>query len=430
MLTFLSMTALAGPYADGVTHLRAGRGAQAVAALTAATGAEPTRADAWWELGWAQWISGDLAKAADAWDAVVPLDPDRPELGFWRSVARTRAELATVEVTDGPIPQVAEGPTFTLAAAGDTMLGSEYTGRLPPGDGAGLLADVAPVLSRTDLTFLNLEGPIADDLPQVKCGPKSTSCYAFRTPSRYTTVLKEVGLDMASLANNHAFDAGPPGQEASMAVLDAVGIAHAGRYGDVARVTAGETKVALIAAHSGACCLNVNALDEVRAAVALADREADVVILSFHGGAEGGGARHVPGEVEIAWGERRGDVKALARAAVDAGADLVLGHGPHVLRAMEVYKGRLIAYSLGNFVGYKQFGRGGGVTGTSLVLEVELAANGVLGKATIHPMMLDGDAVPHPDPTGAAWAQIRELSAADFPETGVSVAEDGTLGWR
>jgi poly-gamma-glutamate capsule biosynthesis protein CapA/YwtB (metallophosphatase superfamily) len=429
MLLYFAVAALAGPYADGVAHLRAGRGPAAVVALQAATEAEPERADAWWELGWAHWVTDDLAAAADAWDRVVGLDPGRADLQFWRAVARTRSDFAATPPSTAPIETTPVGARISLAAAGDTMLGSEYTRRLPPADGAGLLSQVAPLLSKADLTFLNLEGPIADDLPQVKCRPDSTSCYAFRTPSRYVKVLQEVGLDLASLANNHAFDAGAAGQEATMAVLDAAGIAHAGRYGDVGRVEVDGVKVALLAAHSGACCLNVNDLDEVRAAITLADQEADVVILSFHGGAEGAGARHVPGRVEVAWGEQRGDVKALAHAAVDAGADVVLGHGPHVLRAMELYQGRLIAYSLGNFIGYKQFGRGGGVTGTSVVLEVELAANGVLTGAMLHPVVLDGDAVPRPDPTGRALTQIRELSAADFPTSPLTIGEDGVLSW-
>ena len=125
----------------------------------------------------------------------------------------------------------------------------------------------------------------------------------------------------------------------------------------------------------------------------------------------------------------RGDVKALARAAVDAGADLVIGHGPHVLRAMEVYRGRLIAYSLGNFVGYRQFGTRGGHGGTSVVLQTELADNGVLISARLHPMMLDSEGIPRPDPDGSALPSIQELSDADFPGSGVRVASDGTLSW-
>jgi hypothetical protein len=154
-----------------------------------------------------------------------------------------------------------------------------------------------------------------------------------------------------------------------------------------------------------------------------------VVIVAFHGGAEGPTARHVPAAVETAYGEPRGDVRALARAAVDAGADLVVGHGPHVLRAVEVYRGRLVAYSLGNFVGYKQFGLSGGYGGTSAILEVDLAGNGALVGARIHPMALDSTGRPRLDPTGAALLQVRELTLADFPATGVKIAEDGAISW-
>ena len=215
-----------------------------------------------------------------------------------------------------------------------------------------------------------------------------------------------------------------------MATLDAVGIGHSGRYGDVALIERDGVKIGLVAAHSGGCCLNVNRLDEVTAAIAELDERADIVLFSFHGGAEGAAHRHVPGKTEIAWGERRGDVKALARAAVDAGADLVLGHGPHVLRAMEVYRERLVVYSMGNFVGYNQFGTRGGYGGTSVVVEADLAANGVLRGARIRPVALDSLAQPRPDPEGAAWAQIQELSDADFPETGVQISSDGTVSWE
>jgi poly-gamma-glutamate capsule biosynthesis protein CapA/YwtB (metallophosphatase superfamily) len=224
-------------------------------------------------------------------------------------------------------------------------------------------------------------------------------------------------------------DVGAAGQESTMKALDAVGIAHAGRYGDTALVDVGGIKVALVAAHSGTCCLNVNELDEVKAAVALADRDADLVVFSFHGGAEGANARHVPGTTEIAWGEERGDVRALGHAAVDAGADLVLGHGPHVLRAMEVYRGRLVAYSLGNFMGYRQFGTAGGYGAITVLLEVVVAENGALVSAKLHPLVLDSDSVPHPDPAGTAFGQVAELSLADLGSAGVTVGPDGILSW-
>lgn len=433
LLSLLSAAALAGPYEDGVAALRDGRFADALSQLQQAAVAEPERAAVHWELGWAHWTLEDYAGAERAWTSVRALDPAHAELEHWLAAAHTRTELGSMAVDIVPVELEPGDGRVTFAAAGDTMMGSDLVkgpAGLAPGDGAVIFEDVAPLFAAADVAFLNLEGPLADGLPSRKCGPKSTSCYAFRTPTRYAAALQGASIDLVSLANNHAMDLGTAGQESTMAALDAVGIAHAGRYGDTGLVEAGGLKIALVAAHSGSCCLNVNELQEVQAAIALADREADLVVLSFHGGAEGGGARHVPGKTEIAWGERRGDVKALARAAVDAGADLVLGHGPHVLRAMEVYKGRLIAYSLGNFTGYRQFGRSGGVTGHTVLLQAELAGNGVLVSAKLQPIALDRNSVPRLD-TGErlALGHVRELSAADFPETGVKVGEDGSLSW-
>jgi hypothetical protein len=437
MLAILaSDPAFAGPYEEGVAALKSGEPEVAKTRLRAAVDADPTNASAWWELGWAHWSLEDWSGAATAWSEVERLNPKQDELQHWLGSARTRAALSEVGGENPPVETAPSGGRLTFAAAGDTMMGSEIKKGprgLAPGNGESIFVDVKDVLSAADVAFLNLEGPLADDLPSTKCGPNSTSCYAFRTPTRYAAALVSAGIDVASLANNHAFDLGAAGQQATMDALDAVGIAHAGRYGDIAtlkRTVDGQpVTIAVLAAHSGSCCLDVNDLDEITAAIRLADREADLVVLSFHGGAEGYKARHVPGKLEIAWGEKRGDVKALARAAVEAGADLVLGHGPHVLRAMEVHEGRLIAYSLGNFVGYRQFGTRGGYGGTSVVLEAELAANGALVSARLHPMALDGEGVPHPDAKGAALDQIRELSAADFPETGVRVNPDGTLAW-
>lgn len=424
--------ALAGPFEDGVAALKGGRADEAVARLGEAVAASPEHVEAWWELGWARWTLDDFDGAAEAWARVERLDPGKADLQAWLGAARTRSALARVKGPPPPVEVAPDARRIRFAAAGDTMLGSDLrkgAAGLPPGDGEVVLDAVAPRFRAADVAFLNLEGPLADGLPSTKCGPSSTNCHAFRTPTRFARALVYAGIDVASLANNHAQDLGVAGQEATMRALDAVGIAHAGRYGDVAIVERDGLKVAFIAAHSGSCCLNVNRIDEITAAVRLADAEADLVVLSFHGGAEGANARRVPGKVEVAWGEARGDVRAMARAAVDAGADLVLGHGPHVLRAMEVYNGRLIAYSLGNFTGYRQFGTQGGYGGTSVILDATLAGNGVLVEARLHALALDGESIPRPDPTGTAWKQVGELSALDFPETGVKVGAEGVLSW-
>jgi poly-gamma-glutamate capsule biosynthesis protein CapA/YwtB (metallophosphatase superfamily) len=428
----LSAAATAGPYDDGIAALQAGRATEAAALLTTATTADPGNTAAWWELGFARWSLRDWAGAGTAWGKVAALDPQRADLAFWQGAARTRAHLASLPIPTAAIPTAPEGPILTFTAVGDTMMGSDLkrgAAGLAPDPGA-LFPHVATVIRAADVAFVNLEGPIADGLPSTKCGPGSTSCYAFRTPTRYAQALTDAGFDLAQLANNHAWDLGVAGQQATMHTLDGLGIAHSGPFGDVGRIERDGRVIALVAAHSGECCLNVNELDEIRRAVGEADTWADIVVFAYHGGAEGADARHVPHQTEIAWGERRGDVEALAHAAVDAGADLVIGTGPHVLRAMEVYRGRLVAYSLGNFMGYRQFGTGGGYGGTTVILEADLAANGALVRAKLHPIALDSESVPHPDPTGLAWDHVRELSAADFPRSGVTVGEDGTLAWR
>ena len=431
LLTWL-LGAGASEYERGIEALKAGQAAAAQTHLQAAAAAEPERVEAHWELGWAYWLLGDFSSAVVCWSTVQTLAPTHPQVGTWLPQAQERARLAGLSAEPGEIPMEPSAKTLSFAAAGDTMMGTALrrgSSGLAPDNGAQIFDGVAPWLLAADVAFLNLEGPLADGLPQTKCSAGSKSCYAFSTPSRYAQALVDAGVDWVSLANNHSMDLGPAGMTSSMAILDDLGIAHAGQTGDVAIIERNGVRIGLIAAHSGSCCLNVNRPEEIAAAVADLDTRVDIVVLSFHGGAEGAAHRHVPGKLEIGYGERRGDVKALARAAVDAGADLVLGHGPHVLRGMEVYKGRLVAYSLGNFVGYKQFGTQGGYGGTSLVLSAVLADNGVLVSGQLHSVALDGEGQPRPDPTGAAWAQVAELSAADFPQTGVRVGPEGQLIW-
>ncbi len=125
-------------------------------------------------------------------------------------------------------------------------------------------------------------------------------------------------------------------------------------------------------------------------------------------------------------GEDRGDLRGFARAVVDAGADLVLGHGPHVLRGMEIYKDRLIAYSLGNFATYGRFNLSG-FLGVGVVLDVTLTPDGRFVTGKLLPTKQQGAGIPSRDEAGEAIDLIRTLSQDDFPQTGVQVAGDGSL---
>lgn len=433
LLSLVAASLRAGDYEAGVEALKANDLKTAARLLEKAVAAEPGNAEAWWELGWVHWRARRLPKARDAWRKVFELAPGKPDLVHWLTAVETKLALEEVPAAKVEVALEPAGEGIRVVAAGDTMMGSDLRrGKrgLAPGDGEALFAHVKDLFEAADVAFLNLEGTLADDLPQTKCRPDSTSCYAFRTPCRYAAALKGAGIDVVSNANNHAMDLGVAGMSSTLGCLNAAGIAHASRYGDTALLEGVKgLKVAVVAAHSGSCCPNVNDVEEVTAAIRLADRDADLVILSMHAGAEGSRARHVPGETEIAYGERRGDVRKLARAAVDAGADLVLGHGPHVLRAMEVYRGRLIAYSLGNFMGYKQFGLRGGYGGTTVMLDVTLSANGVLIDGRLHPIALDRRSIPKPDPKKLGLKHVRRLTRADFPQTGVRIGPDGRLRW-
>ncbi len=316
---------------------------------------------------------------------------------------------------------------LVIAAVGDIMLGSAWPDArdLPPRNGAGLLTEVTPVLSRADLAFGNLEGPLVDGgLPTKPGGPHS---FAFAVPTRYGARLKEAGFDLLSLANNHASDFGPRGRASTRRVLDALDIGHAGDKGTVAFRTVRGRRVALIAFAHNNVASNVSDVENARRVVAGLASRADIILVSFHGGGEGAGRQHVLRKTEIYLGEARGDLPKFAHAVVDAGADLVLGSGPHVVRGMEVYRGRLIAYSLGNFATYGKFGLSG-PTGLSLILEVRLSPEtGAFRGGRIHALRQVKPGGPRRDPSEAVIPVVARLSKQDFGAAAVHVAKNGAL---
>ncbi|HUF02610.1 MAG TPA: CapA family protein [Aridibacter sp.] len=329
-------------------------------------------------------------------------------------------------------PKPAEtADSISIAAVGDIMLGSPFPNdsRMPPEEGAMLLEPVTEILSSADIAFGNLEGPLADGGESTKCRKGSTRCFAFRMPTRYGEHLKKAGFDVMGLANNHAGDFGPAGRRTTRETLDKLGIYHAGSDSgaySTAYLTAKGKKIAFIGFATNAISLNVNNLAAARAAVEKADRIADIVVVSFHGGAEGSDARRVPRKTEIFFREKRGNLPLFSRTVIVAGADLVLGHGPHVLRGMEIYKDRLVAYSLGNFATYGWF-RLEGDTAETLVLTVNIAPDGKFLSGKIHPFRLEGRGLLTKDETGSAVKTIRELSQMDFPESAPRIDEDGEI---
>lgn len=320
-----------------------------------------------------------------------------------------------------------------ISAGGDIMLGSPYpnASRMPPNDGKDLLKPVTPIFEKADIAFANLEGPIVDGGNSVKCSAATAgkTCFAFRMPTHYAAYLKEASLDVMSLANNHANDFGDRGRESTRKSLEQQGIKHAGSDKNEYAMTILEAKgkkVAIVAFAHNALVPNVNELDFAKQLIEEANKKADIVMVSFHGGAEGAVNARVSQKTEIFLGEQRGNLPAFARTVIDAGADVVIGHGPHVLRGMEIYKDRLIAYSLGNFVAYGWFPLAG-ATAETLVLEVKLAADGKFIEGKIHPFILRGRGILTPDETNSVVKTIKRLSQSDFPTSMPKISDDGII---
>jgi poly-gamma-glutamate capsule biosynthesis protein CapA/YwtB (metallophosphatase superfamily) len=340
--------------------------------------------------------------------------------------ASATAPPSTPTPKAAPLPAPTH-PGLTLAAVGDMMLGTDFPeNTLPDDDGLSFFDGVTSILTQPDITFGNLEGVLQDGGEPVKQCKNKKICFLFRTPTRYATYFKLAGFDLLSLANNHARDFGEDGRSSSMAALDAAGIHHSGREGTVASFVANGRRIAMVAFAPN---VGSNSLNDPQIGLPLVTELAskhDIVIVSFHGGAEGNGAEVLPFAREIFAGEDRGNVVEFAHAMIDAGADIVLGHGPHVVRPLEVYHDRLIAYSLGNFATYYGISVEG-IRGIAPILEVTLDDEGKFVSGKIEPTIQLRPAGPTIDPDKKVIALLRSLTATAFPNGTLSIAEDGTL---
>ena len=319
----------------------------------------------------------------------------------------------------------------TIAAVGDLMLGTDFPeNRLPDDDGVGFLAEATPLLGGADIAFGNLEGVLMEGGTPAKQCQNPSACYMFRSPPRYAAHLRTAGFDVLSLANNHARDFDEAGRDASMAALDAYGILHSGRFGEVASWEQDGLRFALIAFSPTKGSWPLLEIDVAVAAVAELAANHEIVMVSFHGGAEGfAGAERIGFGMEFAYGEERGDVVRFAHAVIDAGADIVIGHGPHVPRALELYSDRLIAYSLGNFATYYGISVTG-PKGYAPMLLTTLDGNGRFVAGELESFIQVRPGGPQPDAEQKALGMIRELTALDFPDGNLRIAPDGGITAR
>ena len=313
---------------------------------------------------------------------------------------------------------------MTIAAVGDTMLGN--TPDLPP-EPAAYFRRVKPILGAgAQIVFGNLEGTLTTSTIS-KCGPVKRhrkDCFAFRDPPGYARYLKRAGFTILNDANNHSFDFGATGQAQTVRAIHAAGLAQTGLPGEITVVRANAVKVAFVAFAPYSYDADLLDLPAARALIVRAGREASVVVVYMHAGAEGSTADHVTGQEEVYLGEDRGNAEAFAHMAIDAGASLVIASGPHVLRGMQFYRHHLIAYSMGNFAGFGDFATEGDFD-MSMILRVTLSSTGRFKRARIYPIQFAGEG--QPVPGGGAIGFTTRLSSEDFGTSAARILPSGAI---
>lgn len=368
-----------------------------------------------------------LAGAGAGGVALANRDGD-PAAPRWRQPSESARPLASAgrpaAATSSAPAETADA--ITLSATGDIIMGSA-PGKLPPNGGAGFFKSVKASLE-ADLVMGNLEQPLTEDTGISKCGsPPRPKCFAFRAPPKYAAHLKEAGFDLLNTANNHARDYGVAGYRNTQQALEDAGLRHTGTTDEITVVDVKGVKVAAVGFSSYDGANSLIDLSQARQVVRRAAERADVVVVQVHMGAEGAGEGHVEPGTETFFGENRGDPMKFSRAVIDAGADLVVGHGPHVLRGMEFYRDRLIAYSLGNFAGGGNTLQGTGALGLGGILKVSLTEDGTWAGGEFISTSLNSAGRPVRDTGERGRARVADLSADDFGDTAARFGKNGTI---
>jgi hypothetical protein len=344
-----------------------------------------------------------LASLASSWAGEAPTAEDAVAAG--RGVTKRAAK---------PV---------SIAWGGDLTLGSSYGN--PPDAGRPLLAAGTKVLKAANIAAVNYEGTFGPGGAS-KCSAPSKNCFAFQAPPGNARTLRRAGVDIVNHANNHAFDYGALGWRSTRDALTKAKVGATGAPGEVKVVQRNGTKVAFLGFSTYPWTNAMGDDAAVRARIESASGQADLVVAFLHAGAEGADKQHVPRGPEHAFGEFRGDSRHFAHTAIDAGADLILGSGPHVLRGLELYKNRLVAYSLGNLAGWHNFGTGGR-SALSAIITVAVGPAGRFYAARIASYKLDGAGVPHADPGRGAVKLMKSLSRGDFPRSDLKIDRSGLV---
>ena len=303
----------------------------------------------------------------------------------------------------------------TLTAVGDVMLGTIYPEPSMMDSCPKDPLQVLQTVPKTSIVFCNMEGVLLNmGTPEKHCD----HCFLFRMPEGFISQYK--AFNLISLSNNHSRDFGNKGIKTTEGIFRQNGI-HFGSYASPwDTFTIDGTKY-------GFCAFNVawHRVEEAESVIASMKGMYSILIVSMHGGAEGNGYTHVTKKDERYYGENRGNVYQFAHKCIDAGASIILGHGPHVTRAVELYKNKFIAYSMGNFAtcGFKI--QGG--TATAPILQIEFDEKGNFVSGEIYPIRQEKYKAPVIDPDRVCIKEIRSLTVQDFPKTRLAIDDDGNI---
>jgi len=302
-----------------------------------------------------------------------------------------------------------------------------FVGDIMPGVNAydNILSDVSTYTSKPDLMFGNLEGVITSHTYS-KCKIDSENCFAFNGDIKFLRLLKEASFDVLNVANNHFNDFGEVGQNDTLEEILKAKMVPSGIKNKVTYVSKNGFTIGIIGVSNYFYTTNMESTKTIDKMIREADQNANVVVVAFHAGGEGVNYANVPNGVEWYLGENRGDLRIFGRSAIDSGADIVVGSGPHVLRGIESYKNKIIAYSLGNFASANSVSTLGALK-TSAILETTFDKDGNMSSGKIYPFELDWQGAPHPDPKLTAVEAINRLSKEDFGDNGIKLSGSGEI---
>jgi poly-gamma-glutamate capsule biosynthesis protein CapA/YwtB (metallophosphatase superfamily) len=310
---------------------------------------------------------------------------------------------------------------ISITAVGDIMMGGSEN------EGSELFKPAESWIKNSDVRFGNFEGTFFDGPNQPDGKSPGPNRWIFKTPIRMASTLSSAGFNVVSLANNHVKDYGQAGINSTKETLKQAGIQFSSKAGEVAKFKVDQTEISLIAVDFYKAPRSMTDAADTYVEIQKLKQQGHLVIVSAHVGGEGNGAEFIKFGTEIFLGENRGDSVAFARAAIDSGADVILMHGPHVPRGLELYKNRMIAYSLGNFV----TGRGISIEGYSKVapllrLQIDHSGQFRAGQLVSFVQRREPQRIEF-DNERTAQKLISYLSRKQFPDSPLVFEDNGTL---